>query len=415
MPLSLDQQVAADKFMTFLQDDSKPEMIIEGHSGSGKSYLTKHLIGLVRAKAKLIKILSGGTDEVEVICTATTNKAAEVLSKATGEPAQTIHSLLGLQVKENHSTGKVYLKKTRHYQVVSKTLIIIDEASMVDTNLLNMIRESTMNCKVLYVGDPYQLPPVKESFCPVFLEVQERATLTTIQRQAANNPIIAFGDLLRKAVDTGVLPRMESIGSTIHKLQGPAFQEAVEDHFTRDSKEEYKMLTWTNRKSQDYNTHIRKLFTNSPFLEVGEHVITNKPILDGKRVAFKTDEMARVTNTYPSILHGLQGMTVELDNLHPTFLPNSQADVKAQLKMLYKEQAYTEYFHRKQQFADLRPVHASTVHKSQGSTYEKVFINLTDIGKNNKPHEVARLLYVAITRASDSVYLYGDLPPKYRS
>ena len=63
---------------------------------------------------------------------------------------------------------------------------------------------------------------------------------------------------------------------------------------------------------------------------------------------------------------------------------------------------------------DLRPLFSSTIHKSQGSTFEKVFVNLNDIGACPDWETVARLLYVAITRASQEVYLYGDLPPKYR-
>ena len=38
---------------------------------------------------------------------------------------------------------------------------------------------------------------------------------------------------------------------------------------------------------------------------------------------------------------------------------------------------------------------------------------MTDIGRNNRPNEVARLLYVAVSRASHKVVLYGELPDKY--
>ena len=61
----------------------------------------------------------------------------------------------------------------------------------------------------------------------------------------------------------------------------------------------------------------------------------------------------------------------------------------------------------------MRPIYASTVHKSQGSTYREVFVDLNNITKNNNWREVARLVYVAITRASENVHLYGELKTTY--
>ena len=63
-------------------------------------------------------------------------------------------------------------------------------------------------------------------------------------------------------------------------------------------------------------------------------------------------------------------------------------------------------------FADLRPVHASTVHRSQGSTYEKVFVDLTDIGRSTRRDVLLRLLYVALTRARGDVVVTGELPAR---
>jgi ATP-dependent exoDNAse (exonuclease V) alpha subunit len=96
------------------------------------------------------------------------------------------------------------------------------------------------------------------------------------------------------------------------------------------------------------------------------------------------------------------------------FLPKRPHEASAILKQLAKEKNWKDFFDVKEKVADLRPTYACTVHKSQGSTYDNVFIDLYSIGKNNKPNEVARLLYVAVTRASNNVYLYGNLPDKYK-
>jgi exodeoxyribonuclease-5 len=60
----------------------------------------------------------------------------------------------------------------------------------------------------------------------------------------------------------------------------------------------------------------------------------------------------------------------------------------------------------------LRPIHASTVHRSQGSTYEKVFVDLTDIGRSTRRDVLLRLLYVALTRSRGDVYVTGELPDR---
>ena len=61
---------------------------------------------------------------------------------------------------------------------------------------------------------------------------------------------------------------------------------------------------------------------------------------------------------------------------------------------------------------DLRAPHACTAHKAQSATYKHVFIDLGDIGKCKSKNLMARLLYVACTRASHNVYLYGELPTR---
>ena len=61
-------------------------------------------------------------------------------------------------------------------------------------------------------------------------------------------------------------------------------------------------------------------------------------------------------------------------------------------------------------FCDLRPIHSSTVHKAQGSTYQTVYVDLTDIGRNTRKDVLLRLLYVALTRSRGDVVVTGELP-----
>lgn len=66
MPLSNDQQNAADIFMKFLLGSDKKEMALEGHSGTGKTFVTQHMIASARKSSKLLTLLTGKDDKINV-------------------------------------------------------------------------------------------------------------------------------------------------------------------------------------------------------------------------------------------------------------------------------------------------------------------------------------------------------------
>jgi hypothetical protein len=68
------------------------------------------------------------------------------------------------------------------------------------------------------------------------------------------------------------------------------------------------------------------------------------------------------------------------------------------------------YFRAKRAVADLRPGYARTVHKTQGSTVDQVFIDASDFKYARNPKTISRLMYVALTRARDSVVITGLKP-----
>ena len=110
---------------------------------------------------------------------------------------------------------------------------------------------------------------------------------------------------------------------------------------------------------------------------------------------------------------GVMGRWITINDKHTAFLANNFDDVKNLLKKYAAKKQWRDFFEIKDTWLDLRSVYASTVHKSQGSTYETVFIDLADIGKNYIASDVARLLYVATSRASKKVVCYGQLPDRY--
>jgi len=369
--LTADQQNASVAFTDFLLNPDEKYMVINGSAGTGKSTLVKHLIDTMKPRMKLYSVLLGedkSLGDFSIELTATTNKAAVVLAELSGTDPRTIHSKLGLTPKPNFETGELDFVKGKNYQIISNTLLVIDEASFISNQLYKDIDSSTVKCKIILVGDQYQLAPVRQSESIMESLNCMKVSLNDIVRHGG--PIAQLGAQFREAVKTGKFT--------------PTFQRMIDETFTDPEyhADKARVLAWTNTKVQQYNNHIRQIKGFSADLGINDVLITNRPISKKKKMYFNTDAQVDITEIGDSIsLLGIPGRIVQLD--------------------------HGEDFY-------LRPMFASTVHKSQGSTYDTVFINLSDIGRCNIASDVARMMYVAITRASKKVVLYGSLPNRYR-
>lgn len=424
--LSPSQKAAEQAFMNFLQDNEK-ELVISGFSGSGKSWLVNHLYQMFINQAKINTALSTPYFD-EVYFTATTNKAASVLAKFMSQDAITIHSLLGLKVRNDYRTGKVKLESTDRTNPIKNSLIFVDEASMIGYELLNIIRQNLgENSKVVFVGDRYQLTPVLESKSPVFeTSKKHHIKLKEIQRQVANNPIIKLSSQFRDVIDKSTFtgwPEITADNKHVHVIDRDQFKDLITDRFQDADRDPYahKILAYTNKQVIAYNNYIRKFHHSSDVFEPGEYVMTNKPLLEanGSSIAYPTDTVVRVTDINPTVNtmydFNLPGYHVEINESLTVFMPQDPEVTNNLLKSAYKNKEFDKYFYIKDRFADLRSVHALTCHKAQGSTYDEVFVDLNDIGKNTKWYEIARLVYVAISRASHAAYIYGSLPDRRKN
>ena len=115
-----------------------------------------------------------------------------------------------------------------------------------------------------------------------------------------------------------------------------------------------------------------------------------------------------------SKVHGIEGRYATIENkLHQLFIPISTTDVLKRLKETAAIKDWTPHYEIKQSIPLLRPVHGSTIHKAQGSTYETVFVDLPDVGACNIASDVARMMTVAVSRPTTRLILRGKLPEKY--
>ena len=408
--LTEDQQKAMNAFQQFLLDPTETVFVLSGYSGCGKSTLVRTLLDKLPVFMKTAKLIDPNQKEYGVALTATTNKAAENLARITGSSVTTIHSFLSLRVNTDYKTGVTTLSP-RNWNPVENYLLFIDEASYIDSKLLELIFKLTNKCKIVFVGDPAQLTPVKSSATPVFGANFNGAALTQVVRQAEGNPIVDLSTKFRHTVNTGEFFSFKPDGHHIQHLNEMDFHEAIINEFARPdwSYADSKILAWTNKKVIAYNQFVRNQVKGSPDFHVGDYAVCNSYIQIGK-TSIKTDELVEITDIAGwTEMYGVKGRFFELNGNTNVFFPRSLEEANARVKKAKADGDFSLVAHIESGWIDLRAAYASTINKSQGSTFDKVFIDLSDVSRCNSGDQIARMLYVAVSRARSQVFLTGDL------
>lgn len=170
---------------------SEKVQIITGGPGTGKSTIT-HAILTITEKI---------TDKI--MLAAPTGRAAKRMGEITGKKASTIHALLEFDFR------KMQFKRNRK-NPLECDLLIIDEASMIDTSLMShLLKAVPDHCRVVFVGDINQLPSVGPG--NVLKDLIGSRMITTTQlneiyRQAAGSRIITNAH----AINDGIMPNLDN-------------------------------------------------------------------------------------------------------------------------------------------------------------------------------------------------------------
>lgn len=420
--LNQQQKEAAEGFLQFLFDE-EPELIISGGGGMGKTFLMAHMIDTVLPHYQATCSMMGILPEYDsVVMTATTNKAAEVLAQATQRPAETIHSFLALKVQDDFSTGRSKLIKTASWQVHTRKIIFIDECSMIDRGLRTMILEGTHKCKIVYVGDHCQLAPVMETLSPIYESNLPFYVLTEPMRNAGQPALISVCSQLRATVETGVFNPILIVPGVIDWLDDESAQQEINNSFLTNGSS--RILAYTNKRVMEFNDYIRQIKQYPKELQIGEEVINNSMVRIGKFGLSVEEEVVVISQeTDTEIIRidsevDLEIRRTDLRSSHGNIITNVPIPVdkehfNALVKHYQRTKNWNRYFHLKNTYPDLRPKESSTVHKSQGSTYDTAYIDLDNLSSCPQPNLAARLLYVAFTRAKNRVVLFGKLAEKY--
>jgi len=417
------QQKASDGFFAFLFNNDK-ELIISGAGGVGKTYLMGYLIDKILPRYVNTCSMMGIKPQYDTAhVTATTNKAAEVLGEATNRPSRTIHSFLGLRIKENYTTGRTDLQKTPNWKVHEREIIFVDECSMIDSSLYKAIQEGTCNCKIVYVGDHSQLPPVFEDISPIYKNNIPFFELTEPMRNASQPSLRALCDQVRATVATGVFKPIQTVPGVIDWFDEDATAEAVKDYFV-SNKTDSRILAYSNAAVNNLNSYIRQAKGLPDEYVTGDQLVSNTALQFGT-TSISIEEPIQILSIENSVMDMQFGETAKLEVrymdllgkfgqvLKSILVPTNKIHYEQLVKYFAKQKDWPTYFTLKNTFPDLRPRDACTVHKSQGSTYDTVFIDLNSLSTCNQPKLAARLLYVAVTRPTSRIIMYGKLADKY--
>lgn len=403
--LTADQQAAYSEMVTLLTTQRK-ELVVNGLAGCGKTTLVKTFLD---EWPQLVAISGGTFKDAEVYLTATTNKAADALSSATGRETATIHSLLGLRVK-NVGYRDTQLLDTGK-EVPDGCLIIIDEASFIDEKLLSKIRQKTKRSKVIYLGDPCQLKPVGSDDTPVFTAGIPTVNLKQIVRQSDDSPIQKLSRALRDHVDGSPMPSAGVDGIHIFHLPKDEFEKSLIEDCRIGAGNSVRALAWTNQVAIGYNEMVAHALSGNPELKLGDTAVVNKQVQKRGYYKLPTDSTVYIQglSNWKVDSNGIESREVETSYGFVLRQAREYGDVIALIKKAFSENNSSLADQLVNLYVDLRLMYASTVNKSQGSTYDTVYIDLNDIGKCRDKDQVRRMLYVAVSRARHKVVFTGDI------
>lgn len=380
MNLSNDQQTAVDGIRAWAKTGSGTQRSLAGYAGCGKTFCISVLAREWQAEGTRVLFVSP------------TGKASLVLRNQlaaagiTNPDVMTIHKAIYEPPKEVGDK----LEWKRHGREVTAPIIVIDEASMVTADLWRDLEVACDGAAFLAVGDHGQLPAIGES---ANLLTDPTWRLETIHRQAADNPVIEFGRLVREVSVKAAL----------------TFAQA----------------------SQDPRLSVRRLKTRQESEDVVRWAYSTENAEDGMIVCGTNAERVKVNKIARRAL-GFTGagpephdLVIVLRNHHQTGHMNGHRSVLTSVQVPDHGMVKTslsasapspvDQFHAERTMGTVDAPqacllldygYAITCHKAQGSQAQRVVVSMASVGwLAGKPGELARWLYTASTRAQESLVI----------
>lgn len=426
--LNNDQTEATNWIVTNILEQKEQFMTLIGAGGTGKTYC-------IMSAAQ--RLLDAG---LKVLFTAPTNKAVKQLEKAAREfgltmdnvAFMTTHSALGLAMLPDEDR-KFAVRAGKGFIEVFDA-VIVDEASMLSR--IALFKYLVPDCQefntfLVGMGDDLQLPPVRENVSAIFTEFPT-FRLEQNMRQAEGSLLSVNGMLRTAMMADKPFPAPQADGEQIVSVTEAKFLSFVTEQFDENTDlDTQRVLAWSNKRVDRINEVIRtKLFGKKcARYVVGERVVTGGPIKGAEGdILLGTDEECVVhhINENSSVYDeesGTEFRTIQLV-LEPLYLEgqhvvevlheDEEDRFQAQLDDMsraaktdpqHSRKLWAKFWAFKELFADIRYCYCITVHRSQGSTYDRVFVDVKDILRNRKRQERQRLIYVGFSRPRHQLFI----------
>lgn len=465
MELTILQNKVFKQIKAFLNSDASV-FILRGYAGTGKTTMVKVIADYIKQSRQLAMM-------------APTGRAARVLATKTGHKAVTIHK--AIYAKAHIEPKKVKDIAESEYKFVfpinesengGNIVAIVDEASMVCSrkiehelfifgtdnlmeDLLTFVRPN-FGGKVIFVGDPAQLPPVGESvsnalraeyFKEKGLKVVE-AELTEVLRQKGDSVILKNAMMIRDLLQKDKRNQLvfEEQKDDVEMVPSEQFLDKYLKYRKESGRHDSVIICYSNKSANRYNRDIRKslyggdvplrendilLITQNnyrlnrmngefvPVLSVGARTQQSAPVyaqIGGKRQRIViTLNFIQVTvpdgDGNPMLCMLLEDLltsdkaTISIDEnralyinfcmRHPSLKQGTQVFADALLNDEYYNAIRAKYGY------------AVTGHKCQGGEWGKVFVDYTD--RTGLDDDSLRWAYTATTRAQKTLYV-SNLP-----
>lgn len=402
-------------------------VVLKGAAGTGKTYLLKRVMESLSVKP--------------VLC-ALTHKAAAVMSKETGTDTHTLAKILKQQKIDDLNTGLTHFKSDARKISLDSYILFIDEVSMLNESNFRTLEQLILPYyHVLLIGDKFQLPPVGENESLAFTQDFESYELTEPCRTEAGNGIDRTAISIRTALQEcrqmeGMKDILENHDEVVWMPKQDAVPLMVDSFEEAENADSVRVLSFTNNQVHNYNNYIKRVLKRDAerFAE-GDMIIANSAYSPEENT---TGILTSVNNNHSMMVDYVKTKTLRLGNIGGNVVPADPCNVecwflgtKERIELLVpkdtkevelqvamnKEKALSHpkgsparrtYFKRMFQylnnFADVRPNYAQTVHKSQGSTYQTCFFDLNNLDKGT--HYGKQLLYTGVTRAAKKLVLF---------
>lgn len=368
-------------------------LVITGGPGTGKTTILRFILRIVQNMGLSCELC------------APTGRAAKRMAEATGVPARTIHRLL-----EYGYGGEGFLRDEEN--PVETDLIIVDEMSMVDVPLMHaLLRAVGPSTRLLMVGDADQLPPVGAG--NVLRDVIESGAvpvmrLTDIYRQAERGMIVENAH----RINNGQPPELSSGKEDFLFEEIAAAEDVARRVVGLCTGRVNRLLTREPRKDVQVLVPMKKGPLGVYALNARIQAAMNPPGRQKRErkhgdVVFREgDKVMQVKNNYKlgwkkARYNGIaeEGLGVFNGDLGTILRIDS---TEQELEVLFDDERAAVYDFT--MLDELSLAYAVTVHKSQGSEFPIVILPLI----SGAPSLMTRnLLYTAVTRAREQVYILG--------